>query len=155
MPPTQTCGLPRRRAFALQDSTSLCSIHRSWFDLRIPERDRRAKQHSGRIGRFRRCSVKPLDSSASFAKTASTLLAVAVLLALPSRADLVLKDSSYGPGTIIEDTVTHLDWLKLTVTQNRSVNDVSSKFGTGQEFAGFQYGDVVQVGQLFKDGGLP
>jgi hypothetical protein len=99
--------------------------------------------------------VKPLDSSASFAKTASTLLAVAVLLALPSRADLVLKDSSYGPGTIIEDTVTHLDWLKLTVTQNRSFNDVSSRFGAGQEFAGFQYGDVVQVGQLFKDGGLP
>ncbi len=83
------------------------------------------------------------------------LLAVVLFIPLSSRADLVLKDSSYGPGTIIEDTVTHLDWLKLTVTQNRSFDDVSSKFGPGEEFAGFQYGDVVQVGQLFKDGGLP
>ncbi len=95
------------------------------------------------------------ESGPSFAKTASTLLAVAAFVSLPSRADLVLKDSTYGPGTIIEDTVTHLDWLKLTVTQNRSFDDVSSKFGAGEEFGGFQYGDVLQVGQLFKDGGLP
>ena len=82
------------------------------------------------------------------------LVAVAMAAALPSRADLIAKDSSYGVGTIIEDTATGLDWLKLTVTQNRSFNDISSNFGAGEEFAGFRYASTREVSQLFYDGGL-
>jgi len=83
------------------------------------------------------------------------LLTVVAFGAWPSRADLIALDSSFGPGTLIEDTDTHSEWLKLTVTVDRSFDDISSQLGAGGEFAGFRYGNVIEVAQLFKDGGLP
>lgn len=51
-------------------------------------------------------------------------------------------------GTYITDTASRLDWLKLTETFNRSYDDVSSKFGTGQEFEGWVYATGEQFEAL-------
>ena len=84
----------------------------------------------------------------------SVLLTVVAICAWPSRANLIALDSSFGPGTLIEDTDTQLEWLKLTVTQGQSMGEVTSELGAGQEFAGFRFARIVEVGQLFFDSGL-
>lgn len=54
----------------------------------------------------------------------------------------------------ILDTSTNLLWLDGTETVNRSLADISSKLGAGQEFDGWQLASRVQIDQLFADAGL-
>lgn len=57
-------------------------------------------------------------------------------------------------GSFVFDSTTNSDWLKLTETQNRSYNDVSSKFGSGQEFEGWRYATVWELDSMLKDQGI-
>ena len=61
---------------------------------------------------------------------------------------------SPGDALITRDTVTGLEWLDVTQTANRSFNEISTKFGVGQEFAGFRYATVEEVTVLFTNAGI-
>ena len=55
--------------------------------------------------------------------TLATLL-VGLVLASTTYAALLSKDSTFGPNTITRDTDTGLDWLDLTLSTNRSYDDI-------------------------------
>jgi len=52
-------------------------------------------------------------------------------------------------GYITRDTSTGLDWLDLTQTTNRSYDDVSGAFGSGEEFDGYRYASPSEVATLW------
>ena len=54
-----------------------------------------------------------------------------------------------GDGLITYDALNGLEWLDLTYTTSRSYNDISSKFGTDQEFDGWRYASVDEVEALW------
>lgn len=64
-------------------------------------------------------------------------------------ADLIAVDSEYGPGTITRDTQTGLDWLDVTVTQNRSVTDITAELVPGGEFEGFRYATTDEIAAMW------
>jgi len=47
--------------------------------------------------------------------------------------------------TYTTDTASGLDWLDLTETVGRTYDDISSKFGSGQEFDGWRYATLLEV----------
>lgn len=51
-------------------------------------------------------------------------------------------------GASFEDTDTGLEWLKLAPTIDRSYNDISSKFGAGEEFEGWRYATGAEFEEL-------
>ncbi len=57
-------------------------------------------------------------------------------------------------GATTLDTGTGLVWLDITSTMNRSYNDVSSKFGLGQEFEGYRYATVAEEVQFWNNAGI-
>ena len=78
-----------------------------------------------------------------------TLTLVGLTLSLTANAAVV------DLGNITRDMATGLDWLDLTETNGRSYNDISSKLGAGQEFAGYRYASVAEVENLWTTLGLP
>lgn len=46
------------------------------------------------------------------------------------------------------DTVSGLDWLDVTLSVNRSYNDVSSQFGVGGDFEGWRYATGIEFNDL-------
>ena len=54
-----------------------------------------------------------------------------------------------GDNLITQDTVTGLEWLDLTATTSRSYNDISAKFGAGQEFDGWRYATRSEISGFF------
>lgn len=60
---------------------------------------------------------------------------------------------STGDGKITYDATSKLEWLDLTETTNRSYQDISTKFGTGMEFAGWRYAHVAEVKVLWTSFG--
>ncbi|MEE8058278.1 MAG: VPLPA-CTERM sorting domain-containing protein [Pseudomonadales bacterium] len=51
-------------------------------------------------------------------------------------------------GSYFTDSASDLDWLTLSNTFNRSYNDISSKFGAGEEFEGWRYATGLEFEQL-------
>ena len=66
-----------------------------------------------------------------------------------SGALLSLNDATHGPDSITRDTATGLEWLDLTLSTNRSYNDVSSQLGVGGDYAGFRYATAAELTTLF------
>ena len=60
-------------------------------------------------------------------------------------AALVPIDSDYGPATVIRDTASGLDWLRLTVTSGLSYYDVVAGTTPGGRFDGFSIASRHQV----------
>lgn len=87
-------------------------------------------------------------------KRIALVLGTAALMASGmSHAALVKQDLlTAGDGLVTLDTDTHLEWLKLTATQDLSVDAVLGGAG-GWVGAGFQYASFSQVGQLLNDAG--
>ena len=52
-------------------------------------------------------------------------------------------------GDYFTDTLNGLDWLDLSFTARRSFNDVSSRFGAGEEFEGWRYATAVEFGAMW------
>ncbi|HKE10325.1 MAG TPA: hypothetical protein VKE73_02020 [Myxococcota bacterium] len=76
------------------------------------------------------------------------------LLARPAAATFIVQDLTPGSGDqlLVLDTVTGLEWLKLTATAGQSANSVLGGFG-GFLAAGLQYATSAQVQTLFSDAG--
>ena len=66
---------------------------------------------------------------------------ITVLLAMSFQVSASLIDN----GDFTTDTSSGLDWLDLTVTVNRSYNDITSKLGAGQEFEGWRYATGAEI----------
>ncbi|MBE9560823.1 MAG: VPLPA-CTERM sorting domain-containing protein [Proteobacteria bacterium] len=56
--------------------------------------------------------------------------------------NLITRVTGTGPGG-------GLEWLDLTATTSRSYADISSKFGTGQEFEGWRYATTAEISDFF------
>lgn len=85
------------------------------------------------------------------------IVGASVMLAssLQARAELVEVDwiPESGDRALTRDTRTNLDWLDLTVTEGRSMNQILSGYG-GWVGAGFRYATVAEVRELFSSAGL-
>jgi hypothetical protein len=75
---------------------------------------------------------------------------MALVFAFAQFANAALIDN----GTYLTDTASGLDWLKLTETTDRSYADISSQFGVGGEFAGWQYATGDQFESLLFGQGI-
>lgn len=78
------------------------------------------------------------------------LCAIAFALLLPAataQAALIEVDSPAGPATAVLDTNTGLEWLKLSVTRNRSINQVFSAISDGGPLDDFSYARTVDLCQ--------
>ncbi len=78
----------------------------------------------------------------------SSIVLVLFLVTINARAALI------DGGSYVSDTVSGLDWLKLTQTINRSYDDISSQLGGGGQLAGWQYASGQQFDALLLDQGL-
>jgi hypothetical protein len=83
-------------------------------------------------------------------------LAFSLIVNSNARADILsVDDPVFGIGSITRDTDTGMDWLDLTITQNRSFNDIASQFGVGGQFEGFRHATSTEVFQFFTNAGIP
>ena len=69
-------------------------------------------------------------------------------------AGFVTSDSSFGSSTLILDTQSGVEWLKLDPTFGLTYDQVTSQMDPGQTFAGFTVASASQVTTLFKDAGV-
>ena len=70
-------------------------------------------------------------------------------------ADLISIDwKIVGDNLITRDTVSGLDWLDLTETNNMSYGQVSEQIGTGGQFAGYRYATNSEVVALWANFGV-
>lgn len=83
------------------------------------------------------------------------------VLTQPALADLQVRDDPvFGAKSVIYDSSTGLEWLRLPLTGTKSYNDMTgadgtSEFATGQKFAGFRYATMAEVKQLWINAGIP
>lgn len=99
----------------------------------------------------------------TFVRKTITALALAVsATALPAFANAALvgiNDPLYGAGqdgqNITLDTNTGLQWLDVTLTTNRSYNDIAGQFGSSGDFAGWRHAQGNELVTLFGNAGLP
>ena len=80
-----------------------------------------------------------------------------VVLTIPAkgRATLLsLSDLTYGTGAFTLDTQTGLQWLDLSLTLNKSMNDVIAESGTGGSYYGLRYASKDEVWNLFSNAGM-
>ena len=83
---------------------------------------------------------------------AATLLLVSGVQA--AFAGFVTTDSSFGTNTLILDTQTGTEWLKLDATRGLSFDFVESQLDAGELFGGFSVASGQDVTTLFKDAGV-
>lgn len=79
-----------------------------------------------------------------------------VLSQAPAGAALVAADwLAAGDGKLTQDTLTGLQWLDLTLSNNHSYNDIRTNYlGAGQQFEGFRYATGAEVYGLFVNAGI-
>ena len=85
--------------------------------------------------------------------TLRQLAAAAVLLvgALPAFASFSTLDSTFGSNSIVVDSQTGLEWLRLDETLGMSFEQVTSQMDAGEVFSGFSVASAAAVTTLFKD----
>ena len=65
---------------------------------------------------------------------------LSLLMVTPSSATVISADHLvFGIGSLTRDTDQGLDFLDLTLSINRSFNDVATHFVAGGDFAGFRH----------------
>jgi hypothetical protein len=62
----------------------------------------------------------------------------------PAWSALISADSDLGPGTVVRDTSTGLDWLKLPLTANLNFGQVLADMEPGGRFDGFRYSSIQE-----------
>ena len=85
-----------------------------------------------------------------FLKVASITTAL-VLSTSVNSAVISMDRLTEGDGLITHDTVSGLDWLDLTETNNISRDYVLSQLGAGGEFEGFRYASSAEVVSLWAN----
>jgi hypothetical protein len=83
------------------------------------------------------------------ARHARTCALVTAMLG-PTAASAALLDL----GNTTQDTSTGLEWLDVTLSTNKSFDEVSSQFNVGGEFFGYRYASGYEVSLLFTDAGV-
>jgi hypothetical protein len=63
-------------------------------------------------------------------------------------------DAVFGPGSITLDTNTGFEWLDVTISADRSFDDVSGQFGAGGDFDGFRHATRGEIAALFENAGV-
>jgi hypothetical protein len=63
-------------------------------------------------------------------------------------------DHMYGAGALTLDSTTKLEWLDISITANRSYNDINSQLGIGGEFEGFRYATQSDIEQFWNNAGI-
>lgn len=85
------------------------------------------------------------------------LLVAASVLGLSTSVSakvVAANDARFGPGSITVDLNTGHHWLDVTLSQGRTIADVSTQFGVGGDFEGFRYATRDEVVALFQSAGL-
>ncbi len=78
-----------------------------------------------------------------------------LFLTQPSFAALVDMDwKTPGDAKLLFDTGTGMQWLDLSVTANRSYNNVISKLGPGQAYDGFRVATQAEVLDMWSHAGI-
>lgn len=93
-------------------------------------------------------------------KTVGSFVGVLALLAAsPASATLTLIDDPvFGPSSLVLDTTTNLEWLRVNLTYNGPGTGglaVLAELGPGQEFAGFRFAGTNNWDGLMGEFGLP
>lgn len=57
-------------------------------------------------------------------------------------------DSVFGSDSVTRDTESGLEWLDVTLSVNRSYNEVSTQFGVGGDYEGWRYASGLEFEQL-------
>src|SRR5262249_52601719 len=96
-------------------------------------------------------SINQIGSSNMKMRFALALGVSALLTGGLAHGALVKQDLlTAGDGLVTLDTTTNLEWLKLTATQDLSVDQVLGGAG-GWVGMGFQYASFDQVGHMLND----
>ncbi|KZY36943.1 hypothetical protein A3729_28980, partial [Oleiphilus sp. HI0043] len=66
-------------------------------------------------------------------------------LSINASAGFISQDSGFGVDTITLHEETGLEWLDLTATQGRTVNDVLGQLDTGGDYSGFRHATFDEV----------
>lgn len=86
-----------------------------------------------------------------FVRIGLYLLCLALAVgASAAQATLIPVQSTFGPGSLIRDTETGLEWLNLRQTVNLSYSDVQAALQSGGRFAGFRYATVSELSSAFN-----
>ena len=87
----------------------------------------------------------------------TSVLALSILLwPSPASASLIAADDPvFGAGSVTTDTDSGLSWLDLTVSLDRSFDDVSVQFDQGGDFEGFRYASIDEIAGLWTHAGIP
>ena len=95
-------------------------------------------------------------------RAAATLTAGMISASIAANANAALigiNDPLYGAGqdgqNITLDTDTGLEWLDVTLTTNRSYNDIAGQFGSGGDFTGWRHATAGELIEFFGNAGLP
>lgn len=78
----------------------------------------------------------------------SLILSFLFLATINANASLIVKDK------YLTDSVSGLDWMKLTETQNLSYNEVASLLVTSEKFKGWRFAFIDEVIALKQNQGL-
>ena len=81
-------------------------------------------------------------------------VAVADLIAINDPSIIGNGNASQDGLNLTRDTDTGLDWLDITLSLNRSFNDVSGELGSGGDYAGFRFATGPDLTALFEHAGL-
>lgn len=86
-------------------------------------------------------------------KTMMTL--AAALAASTATAQITSEDDAiFGVDSITRDAAQQLDFLDLTLSTNRSFNDVSTQFGAGGDFEGWRHATLAELSGLINATGF-
>jgi hypothetical protein len=66
-----------------------------------------------------------------------------------------VDDPVFGIGAITRDTATGLEWLDVSLSNDRSFLDVAGQFGMGGDFEGFRHATGMELIQLYSNAGIP
>jgi len=74
-------------------------------------------------------------------------------LALYGLSTLTVNAALIDGGSVTRDDESGLEWLDLTLSTNRSYNDVSGEFGIGGDYEGWRYASTTEIGLFFTHAG--
>lgn len=87
---------------------------------------------------------------------AATLMIAVLSVSATVNATLMPADWKAADDNLItHDTDTGLKWLDLTMSINRSFNDVSTQLGVGGDFEGFRYATETELFTFWTNAGIP
>ena len=82
-------------------------------------------------------------------------LLIALAPARPALAVLIeLNDRVFGQDAVTFDTDTRLKWLDITLSTNRSFNDVASQFDSGGDFEGWRHATAQELFVFWDNAGI-